>query len=1657
MTRNKATFKNRIISGILAVMMIAGIFGTWPLTIVAEEPVAQNAVDVWDGSIANGFGGGSGTQASPFLIYTGAQLAYLASSTNAGNSYSGKYFKLMNDIDLNNINWTPIGLGSLVGDDNGSSSYLFKGIFDGNNCKITNLYINQSSLMKVALFGSIANATIKSLGIEEASVTMTYGNAMSYGSILCAAAYNSTISGCYAIGSLSVTNTRSTPGHNATAGMIVGRSDKVSITDCYAEGSVAAISSGGSTYKSYAGGLVGLAASNTTNINRAYFVGSVSARAQAENAYASGLIGCGSSTISIANSFCSATVSATTSGNYKAYVSATYAVINSGTGSQSVSKCYQAGMQTNGTVVNSATATSLDNFKSSSWLASNLGWDFTNTWKFDTSNGYEYPVLKGFSAVGGNNNHTHEYTTNTVAPTCDAEGYTEYVCSCGHSYQEDTVPALGHNFVDRVCTRCGEGCVHPAVIMKIEPTCTEDGLEYFSCENCGYYIEYGPIPALGHEFVNGSACTRCGENCTHICVTMRTEPTCTQTGLEYFSCEECGYYTEYGTIPALGHDVNQDGYCTRCNRDVTAPEADIWDGSIATNFGGGSGTQDDPYLIYTGAQLARLAYNCNLGDMYLLEYFKLMNNIDLNNIEWTPIARGSLSGDHIPTTTFRGTFDGNGYAIFNLYIANNNTSFAGLFGGTSGATIQNLAIVGANVTNAVGSSGSPRSKVGALIGHANNTTVSNCSVVDARVCASALSSPSSAGGLIGIVYGYCTITNCYVSAEVISNGHVGGIVGGNYASGTSTIQNCYVVGKVIFGGEYNSGVSKVIAGIIGYSQATINIQNCFVAAEIVTQLNGSEFAPICAQTAYINQCYYNISYNGSAYGTATPLSNFQSKEWLISTLGWDFENVWDFDTSNGYNYPVLKGFVGGNGGTGGGGNVCNHNYTESVVAPTCTEDGYTLHKCTLCNDEYKDNYVTKPGHTPGAWIIEQEATCTTSGRKHSDCTVCGQQLENIYIPPLTHNYVTVVTREVTCTTPGILTHTCDRCGNSYTTYVYSEHAYAITEQVQPDCYTDGYTVYTCSNCQDQYTETIPGGHTYKSVITKVATSEEDGEITYTCEVCQDCYTEVIPAREAANVLLVQDRYPWGENNNVALLNQMLNDGYITGWDITTTSNFASIDIGMYNVILIANDQSTATYNQLNYLNDTLMQFATAGGVIIYGACDHGWAGGDISYSLPEGVVKKNFYSRYNYIVDTNHLIVSGILTDGKALTNSLLYGNYCSHTAFEASSLPANANVILQDAHGDATLVEYAVGDGHIILSGLTWEFYYNRNCYDGRTNTSYTKNVYDDLIMYALNLSDPCEHLYDEGVAVDPTCTEDGYTLHTCQNCGATMKDNIVPALEHIEGDWEVTAEPTQTEEGLKELRCTRCGEVLRSEVLPPIDGPTAWVESESDYVAIGDEIVFTLVIENCDPIKSLSVVPVFDSNIFEIVSAEWLLEDAMIQDIEEGTYKSVSVWSDYVDVNRAVYRVVLRAKDFAAYTGVGFSLKVEDEEGVVTVVPKTVSIVECPHTQTTVELIDDTYHARVCTHCGYAVMEEHVYDDIYDADCNACGHQRPLKGDVDNDGDVDVDDCIYLIYSVFFGTEDYPVYQSLDFDGDGIVCSEDGVYLLYYVYNGAGQYPLH
>ena len=76
-------------------------------------------------------------------------------------------------------------------------------------------------------------------------------------------------------------------------------------------------------------------------------------------------------------------------------------------------------------------------------------------------------------------------------------------------------------------------------------------------------------------------------------------------------------------------------------------------------------------------------------------------------------------------------------------------------------------------------------------------------------------------------------------------------------------------------------------------------------------------------------------------------------------------------------------------------------------------------------------------------------------------------------------------------------------------------------------------------------------------------------------------------------------------------------------------------------------------------------------------------------------------------------------------------------------------------------------------------------------------------------------EHSYT-AVVTAPTCTEKGYTTHTC-SCGDSYVDTYVDALGHAWDNGKVTKEPTETETGVKTFTCTRCGET-KTESIPVV-----------------------------------------------------------------------------------------------------------------------------------------------------------------------------------------------------------------------------------------------
>lgn len=138
--------------------------------------VTQAQTTAWDGQPADKIaneGGGTGLENSPIEIASASELAYLAQQTNSGGkeltlekgesikdktNFTGVYFKLTEDIDLEGQAWTPIGK---------NNSNPFKGVLDGDNHKILNLAsINTDDYNYAGLFGIIKNATIQNLHIK---------------------------------------------------------------------------------------------------------------------------------------------------------------------------------------------------------------------------------------------------------------------------------------------------------------------------------------------------------------------------------------------------------------------------------------------------------------------------------------------------------------------------------------------------------------------------------------------------------------------------------------------------------------------------------------------------------------------------------------------------------------------------------------------------------------------------------------------------------------------------------------------------------------------------------------------------------------------------------------------------------------------------------------------------------------------------------------------------------------------------------------------------------------------------------------------------------------------------------------------------------------------------------------------------------------------------------------------------------------------------------------------------------------------------------------------------------------------------------------------------------------------------------------------------
>ena len=436
--------------------------------------------------------------------------------------------------------------------------------------------------------------------------------------------------------------------------------------------------------------------------------------------------------------------------------------------------------------------------------------------------------------------------------------------------------------------------------------------------------------------------------------------------------------------------------------------ADTWDGTAVSDSLAGSGTEEDPFIIATAADLAYFANQANTDASYFPgQFISLTADIDLNNLDFPAVKK------------FSGTLNGNGHEIsgININKSANNVGFFRML--TGGSTIENLTLSGSVVSTG--------NNVGGFAGYLDNghVIITNC-VNNLNVTGN-----TYVGGFAGNAYlaSSLTITGCVNNGSISSSAasgavYIGGFIGNaTYLVSKVTFSYCINNGAVSTTGtsaggfvgdmrtqgifEYceNTGAisgEAILAGFVSRNEnaATdkpIIFKNCInVGAITGTRATGNAFEAAIlgyyggAQgTPEVENVYYrdsDITLGGATndhQSYAEPLGEAKTDAEFADGTVLALLNSQKKAYEQGTNYPILilppAEDV-----------PCEH---TDVSDDWSYDDENHWHICNTCGEA-----VDVAAHTESDWIIDTEATTEATGAKHKECTVCGKVLAEETIP-----------------------------------------------------------------------------------------------------------------------------------------------------------------------------------------------------------------------------------------------------------------------------------------------------------------------------------------------------------------------------------------------------------------------------------------------------------------------------------------------------------------------------------------------------------------------------------------------------------------------------------------------------------------------------------
>ena len=739
---------------------------------------------------------GNGSTRNPYEISTAAELAWFRDYVNGGKL--SVCAKLTADIDLKDfchaadaskeeLSWEPIG--------NYSNKYT--GTFDGNGHIISNLYIKVQR-RGVGFFGYMEDGTIKNIVFDNAQVENT-GNDYHYPltGIVVGATFGtlqnlktlkncSVKSGAKTLGGIAgtITGSCSNLENNAT---VSGRNKVGGIAGSFSGSTLSSCVNNGMVKEDRSGecgGIVGYIAYGTIEDCANY--GNVTGTNEI-----GGIVGYAQDNSTIKSTL---SIGDITSEESRAGIIVGYA--------RSINASNMLAYSNNAKLTINGTKQEGDNFKTVG--EGNLGIASGSTLD---------EIIKGFTQ--------EQLKSGVVAYLLQQNASTKAKWGQNLAKDGDIYPVIGSEYqvyADNVTYNCK---TKEVVTGSFTNTITSPVIKY----------QHGKIDH--HAAINA---------------------TCTEAGIkEYWQCQDCQRkYSDEPltkeltdvTQPALGHINNADGYCSRCQPYGVKPSLEsgvyqiekpchlVWfrnyvNGTIVDE-GEKAGTAHP-------TASAKLTANIDLkGYCYVADKTQ-----SLNELSWVPIGN--------ETNKYKGTFDGNGKTISNLYI-NASQNNMGLFGHINQSTIKDLTFEDAKVTNT-------GSYTGILAGCAGDDASTLQYIKISKTCQIQAKGDKSdyTGGIVGAFYGYAY--NCVNYATVEGRQCVGGLFG-KYSGTGNFITACANYGNITAtwwnaGGLVGSFVSGIIqdcanygdvkgtyrvAGMAGYVYQG-EIQNVFSYGSISTTLN----------------------------------------------------------------------------------------------------------------------------------------------------------------------------------------------------------------------------------------------------------------------------------------------------------------------------------------------------------------------------------------------------------------------------------------------------------------------------------------------------------------------------------------------------------------------------------------------------------------------------------------------------------------------------------------------------------------------------------------------------------------------------------------------------------------------------------------------------